>query len=168
MTITPCDAPDAASPPVCVEALILRHEPIRGLAYRRLMRGLGTNISPDRSARLLARLHDGDERHLVHSTSWRAAGDGRIVLTYLVHPDPDQESPATPLPNPPVIARSPSPGTPSPPGLAIGHVASHAVRHLAFLGRTDPVVAAHLAAWPGTRRALEGMPGMAAGELPRC
>ncbi|MEV6958087.1 hypothetical protein AB0M97_02550 [Streptomyces sp. NPDC051207] len=148
-----------------MEALLLRHEPTGGWSYRRLITGLGRETSPDGTVRRLVHLDAGDETHLVHSTSWRAVGDGRIVLTYLVHPDPDQHSPGTLLPGPLTIARSRRPGDPTPPDLEIGHVVAHAVRHLAFLGRTDPVVAAHLDAWPHTRRLLDAMPGMTAGEL---
>lgn len=135
-----------APPPVLVEALLLRHDPTKGFAYRRLITALSGRARPDDIARGLALLAEDDERHLVHSTSWRATDEGQIVLTYLVHPDPAPDLPGTPLPDPRGIARSPRTGHPAPPDLKAHHVVAHAVRHLAFLARTDPAVAAHLAA----------------------
>ncbi|TFI19918.1 hypothetical protein [Streptomyces sp. 4R-3d] len=174
----PSGASDAP-PPVLVETLLLRHDAAEGFAYRRLITALGRGARPDGAARRLAGLSEGDERHLVHSTSWRATDDGSIVLTYLVHPDPAPGLPATPLPDPRALACSPKAGHPSPPDLKPHHVAAHAVRHLAFLARTDPVVAAHLASPGGPRKppggafdralggALDGLPGSAAGQLRR-
>lgn len=106
MPLAPHEVPDP-SPPVAVEALLLRHDPTEGFAYRRLITALGRSAGPDRTARRLARLGEHDELHMAHSTSWRATRDGGIVLTYLVHPDPDPDRPAIPLPEPHVIARSP-------------------------------------------------------------
>jgi hypothetical protein len=150
---------------VCVEVLLLRCDPNGGLAYRRLVAALGRGVSPYRRARRLALLGGGDALHLVHSTSWRATADGHIVLTYLIHPDPDPDRPGVPLPEPLTIARSPVPGDPTPPRLELGHVVAHAVRHLAFLERTDPAVAGHLATWPDIQRILAAVPGVTAGEL---
>ncbi|MDJ0460657.1 hypothetical protein [Streptomyces sp. H27-C3] len=164
MPLAPHEAPDAP-PPVAVEVLLLRHDPTEGFAYRRLITALGRGTSPDRTARRLALLDEHDERHLVHSTSWRTTRDSGIVLTYLVHSDPAPDRPGTPLPEPHVISRSPRPGHPAPPDLEISHVVAHAVRHLAFLERTDPAVTAHLAVRPGTLHALRALPGATAGEL---
>ncbi|MFI1226493.1 MULTISPECIES: hypothetical protein [unclassified Streptomyces] len=102
---------------------------------------------------------------MVHSTSWHATREGGITLTYLVHPDPAPDQPGIPLPEPHVIARSLEPGHPTPPGLEIGHVVAHAVRHLAFLEGADPVVAAHLAPCPDLVRALRSLPVATAGEV---
>lgn len=167
------DAPDAP-PTVLVEALLLRHDPTEGFAYRRLITALARDVRPDDTARRLARLAEDDDSHLVHSTSWRATDEGQIVLTYLLHPDPAPDLPATPLPDPRAIARSPRPGRPSPPELRTHHVAAHAVRHLAFLARTDPAVAAHLTAHltahladrPTTADALGAALDTALGHLP--
>ncbi|MEU0528375.1 hypothetical protein [Streptomyces niveus] len=153
------------SPTVLVEALLLRHDPVEGFAYRRLITTLSGRARPDDTARRLALPAGHDEGHLVHSTSWRATDDGKIVLTYLIHPDPAPCLPGTPLPAPHAIARSPRPGHPTPPDLNPHHVAAHAVRHLAFLSRTDPAVAAHLASREGTRDALDSLPGVPAGQL---
>lgn len=166
--VTP-DAPDAP-PTVLVEVLLLRHDPTEGFAYRRLITALGRGVRPDATARRLARLAEDDDSHLVHSTSWRATDEGQIVLTYLLHPDPAPDLPATSMPDPRALARSPRPGHPSPPELKPHHVAAHAVRHLAFLARTDPAVAGHLAPRDGTAEALDSalghLPGATAGQLP--
>lgn len=158
-----------APPPVLVEALLLRHDPAEGFAYRRLITALSGRARPDDVARRLALLAQDDESHLVHSTSWRATDEGQIVLTYLIHPDPAPELPATPLPDPRALARSARPGRPTPPDLKPHHVAAHAVRHLALLTRTDPAVARHLASLDGTAdavdRALGHLPGAPAGQL---
>jgi hypothetical protein len=167
MTISACEVRATTSPGVRVETLLLRCHPTEGLAYRRRVAALVGAVSPNRLARRLALLGDDDDLHLVHSTSWRATADGHIVLTYLVHPDPDPSRPAVPLPGPLTIARSHRPGCPTPPRLELSHVVAHAVRHLAFLERTDPAVAAHLLTWPDMRRALTAVPGVTGGELQR-
>ncbi|MFE3381458.1 hypothetical protein [Streptomyces anulatus] len=148
-----------------VEVVLLRHDPTEGFAYRRLITALGRELGPDRTARRVAALGEHDHLHMVHSTSWRATGDGGIVLTYLVHPDPDPERPGVPLGEPHLIARSSRPGHPAPPDLEVTHVVAHAVRHLAFLERTDRVVATHLTARPGLVRALRHLPTAVAGEV---
>ncbi|MEV7249881.1 MULTISPECIES: hypothetical protein [Streptomyces] len=163
MPLASHEAPDV--PPVAVEVVLLRHDPREGFTYRRLITALGRGVSPDHAARGLALLGEHDETHLVHSTSWRATREGGITLTYLVHPDPAPDQPGTPLPEPHRIARSPRPGHPSPPDLEVGHVVAHAVRHLAFLERTDPAVAAHVYAWPGLVHALHSLPLATAGEM---
>ncbi|MEV6478249.1 hypothetical protein [Streptomyces sp. NPDC051657] len=165
MPLAPHAAPDA-SPAVAVEVVLLRHDPTEGFAYRRLITALGRGDGPDRTARRLALLDDHDGPHMAHSTSWRATCDGGIVLTYLVHPDPAPDRPGVPLPEPHVIARSPDPGHPTPPGLEIGHVVAHAVRHLAFLEGADPAVAAHLAPCPDLVLALRSLPVAPAGAVP--
>ncbi|MFJ1804202.1 hypothetical protein [Streptomyces sp. NPDC088180] len=159
----PLEAPDA--PPVTVEVLLLRHGPIGGFAYRRLAMPLDRGVSPDRATRGLAGLGEHDERHVVHSTSWRATREGGITLTYLVHPDPAPDQPGTPLPEPHRIARSLRPGHPSPPDLEVGHVVAHAVRHLAFLEGSDLAIAAHISAWPDLVHALRSLPLATAGEM---
>ncbi|MCZ4102213.1 MULTISPECIES: hypothetical protein [Streptomyces] len=155
----------ASTPPVLVEALLLRYDAVTGFAYRRLLTALGRSSAPDRAARRLAGLPDDGDHHLVHSTSWRADDEGAIVLTYVVHPDPDPDRPARPLADPHTIARSNRTGHPAPPDLTVDHVASHAVRHLALLESTDPVVAAFLAARPQAQDALSRVSALLAGQL---
>ncbi|WP_371791232.1 hypothetical protein OG285_15170 [Streptomyces sp. NBC_01471] len=148
-----------------IEALLLRHDPANGFAYRRRITPLERHANPDHTARLLAHLQEDNDRHLVHSTSWRATDNGHIVLTYLIHPDPDPGQPALPLANPHDIAHSDRPAHPTPPTLQLEHVAAHAIRHLAFLGRTDPTVTAHLAHRPHTQQALSAVTPIPAGQL---
>ncbi|WP_433888474.1 hypothetical protein [Streptomyces sp. CA-111067] len=154
-----------------IETLLLRHDQTGGFAYRRLHTGLSQGNDPDRTARRLAGLdghqdEDGDgDGHLVHSTSWRAGHEGEIILTYLVHPDPDPARPAVALADPHDVARGDRPGRPAPLDLTLDHVAAHAVRHLAFLARTDPTVTAFAAARPAMRRALDIIPGVPAGQF---
>lgn len=163
MPLTPLEAPDA--PPVAVEVVLLRHDSTDGFTYRRLVTALRRGMSPDRAARNLALLDEDDDTHVVHSTSWRATRQGGIALTYLVHPDPAPDRPGTPLLEPHVIAHSPRPGHPTPPGLEMDHVVAHAVRHLAFLEGADPTIAAHLATHPELVRSLRSLPSTTAGEI---
>ena len=76
---------------------------------------------------------------LLHSTSWRFEG-GAVVLTYAAVPDPTPIG-ATPLER---ERGAPYPMDPLAPGavrLTAHDVAVHAVRHLSYLRRTDPLVA---------------------------
>ncbi|MGR8007601.1 hypothetical protein [Streptomyces hypolithicus] len=170
-TPAPAPAPSAETPQVLVETLLLRHDPVEGFAYRRLLAPLGHRARPDAAARRLALLEerddgdDGDDGHIVHSTSWRATAEGQIILTYVVHPDPDPGRASRAVPDPLDVARAERPGYPEPRDLTVDQVAAHAIRHLAFLGRTDPAIAARLASRPHTRRALESIPGLTAGQL---
>lgn len=153
------------SPAVLVEVLLLRHDPAEGFGYRRVLTALDQRARPDGTARSLALLDPDDDRSLVHSTSWRVTDDGEIILTYLVHPDPDPDQPGKHLSDPRGIARATGPGHPTPAELSVDQVAAHAIRHLAFLGRTDPGVAAYLTGRPRIRRALESVPGTVAGQF---
>lgn len=85
---------------------------------------------------------------VVHSTSWRHE-DGRLVLTYIAVLAAEPPA-ATGL-----VARPLAPGAPArggattpPASLHVDQVLHHALRHLAWLQREDPAVAAELdAAW---------------------
>lgn len=134
--------PDAAIVPgatVAVETLLLG---VRGgrLTYRTARQDLADNEHPDTAALRLARFDNDADGRVLHSTSWRFT-TGRIVLTYAALPDPDPAT-ATILHAPAEPARGADPVTPSPPHLMQADVVVHACRHLAFLRRTDPVVAA--------------------------
>ncbi|MDJ0346090.1 hypothetical protein QMK19_31475 [Streptomyces sp. H10-C2] len=164
-----------APPTVLIETLLLRHDTAGGFAYRRRLVPLERHADPDHTARHLAdlgnpadldQLDERNDQHVVHSTSWRATDEGHIILTYLVHPDPQPSKPAVVLADPHTIARSDHPSRPQPTGLATDHVVAHAIRHLAFLARTDPVIAAHLTHHPHTHLALAALPGLQAGRLP--
>jgi hypothetical protein len=108
------------------------------LAFRVLRRRLPRGTHPDELARRLAGFGP-DDGGLLHSTSWRFDG-GVVVLTYAALPDPTPAG-ATPVD----LARpTPYPVDPLAPGrvhLTVHDIAVHACRHLAFLRRTDPLVA---------------------------
>jgi len=107
---------------------------------------------PDAVARRLAgfdRPGPADPARLLHSTSWRYEDTG-VVLTYVALPDPAPDSGLRPAAEP-VPLRAPyatDPLAPALAGLTAGDVAVHAVRHLAYLRRTDPLVAATASAAP--------------------
>lgn len=125
---------------VLVEVVLLRASP--RLAYRVLVGYPSTAESPDAAALRVAGLPAGAWRRtdlVVHSTSWRYDGAGRVVLTYAVLPDPDVACPAVELASP-LIARGVASARPTPARVGVDEVAAHAVRHLAFLLPTDPKV----------------------------
>ncbi|HEY2704315.1 MAG TPA: hypothetical protein VGL20_11545 [Candidatus Dormibacteraeota bacterium] len=81
---------------------------------------------------------------VVHSTSWRHQGGG-LVLTYLVvlaAPAPPAAGLVTRAVRPLPLARG-GPTT-APAGLDVDQVLQHALRHLAWLQRDDPGIAAAL------------------------
>jgi hypothetical protein len=99
----------------------------------------------DTAARALALL--GLEAHVLHSTSWRHAGN-EVVLTYLAVlspgfrlPDSWQAGPAGHA----ELARGDT--TTPPPVIAIEQVLEHALRHLAWLSREDAVIGGALPDW---------------------
>jgi hypothetical protein len=87
---------------------------------------------------------------IVHSTSWRYE-DGRIVLTYVVVVEPPGLLPPDSLELTPIersdLARGAA--TAPPDSITVNAVLEHAVRHLAWLNREDPAIAAELAEWSG-------------------
>ena len=118
---------------------------------------------PDASAREFAdtRLRVPDALRVVHSTSWRYER-GRIVLSYLVYSDRlmfrgrSRRVRFDALPSPEAPAKDARDRDRA--------VASHALRHLAFLGAQDPrEYAAKLS--PETRRALRQLRPAAAGRV---
>jgi hypothetical protein len=85
---------------------------------------------------------------ILHSTSWRRAGD-QVVLTYLaVVEAPDPVSPN--LTAEPVTRSDLARGaaTAAPAAIGVGQVLEHALRHLAWLLADDAAVAAGLPGWP--------------------
>jgi hypothetical protein len=87
---------------------------------------------------------------IVHSTSWRYE-DGRIVLTYVVVVEPPRLLPPDSLEPAPIersdLARGDA--TAPPAAITVKAVLEHAVRHLAWLNREDPAIAAELSEWSG-------------------
>lgn len=140
---------------VQVEAVLLSARSGR-LYHRTRVQRLRDGDHPDAVARRLAGFGGpvlADPARLLHSTSWRYENAG-VVLTYVALPDPSPDSglglglgPAAE----PVPLRAPyatDPLAPALAGLTAGDVAVHAVRHLAYLRRTDPLVAATATAAP--------------------
>jgi len=90
---------------------------------------------------------------LVHSTSWRFE-QGDVVLTYIAVVDEPETLPPESLVAVPVgradLARGGATGAPG--SIEVAQVLEHALRHLAWLLRDDPVVGAALADWDGALR----------------
>ena len=120
---------------VDVEVLVLRLLSADGLGHRWVRGRLPADASPDERAVDLVGCSSG----LCHSTSWRQDRPGLLVLTYAAVPDTCPQEAAAPLLLPLVVtgggALRPHPAEVDP-----GHVAAHAVRHLADLAQRDPVV----------------------------
>lgn len=154
---------DPTGPSVLVEIIALRvmvasEEP--ALAYRRRTAMLYAPDTPDSLARRLAGLAEDVTGVVVHSTSWRYLPTGELVLTYLICPDSEPATDAVPLLHP-QLAYATGPAHPTPPVIHLDHVASHAARHLAWLGHTDPLIAATLNAHPALLAALRPLvPGL--------
>jgi hypothetical protein len=84
---------------------------------------------------------------LVHSTSWRRDHDG-VILSFVVVIEPELVGPMASAPVERAdLARSEA--TAAPRAIAHVQVVEHGLRHLAWLVRDDPVVAAELQPpWP--------------------
>ena len=80
---------------------------------------------------------------VVHSTSWRY-GDGAVVLTYVAVVEPPASLPPDSLVELPVgrseLARGEAMAPPK--GIQVEAVLEHALRHLSWLVRDDPAIAA--------------------------
>ena len=124
---------------VVVEALLLRRLGDGLLAFRRVVAQAPPDADLDRCAHDLAGALDDRGGAVLHSTSWRVEGPGRLVVTYAALPDPEPGRPAVPLLEPAVVVGATA-LRPSPQVLHAHHVAAHAVRHLADLAERDPVV----------------------------
>lgn len=144
---------------VSVEVIALRTT-AGGLAYRRRVAPLEPDADPDRAAAVLA----GGEPAVLHSTSWRSDPARGLLLTYAALPDPRPQDAAVPLPDT-VIATGGGPGRPTPAIVAVDQVAVHAVRHLALLRHTDPVVAGALRAHLALDEAIAAADAAPAGQL---
>lgn len=116
------------------------------LRYRVRSAELARGGHPDRLAFELSGLDPADPAGLLHSTSWRFDAD-RIVVTYAALPDPAPDHTVRPLAGS-SLAVSVDPLAPSPDRIDAAAVVLHACRHLAYLHRTDPVVADRAASAP--------------------
>lgn len=84
---------------------------------------------------------------VLHSTSWRNARD-EVILTYLAVVAPDAPVPRDWSEAP--IARSDlarGEATAPPTGIAVTQVIEHALRHLSWLIKDDPMIRASLPEW---------------------
>jgi hypothetical protein len=89
----------------------------------------------------------GLEARVLHSTSWRHDGE-HVVLTYIAVVDPPAEANENLTPEPvgrTELARGAA--TAAPASIQVDQVVEHALRHLGWLMRDDPVVAATLQDW---------------------
>lgn len=84
------------------------------------------------------------DRAIVHSTSWRFEKPDTIILTYFVYLD-DLDFGLLDCSKPKVLefselelAKSKTLQLPAPEFIQVKHVVSHAVRHLAFLVKSEP------------------------------
>ncbi|TYB57234.1 hypothetical protein FXF51_41165 [Nonomuraea sp. PA05] len=148
------DQIDVKLAPVSVETFMLRVGSGGRWFYRRLTAVPGQGESPDDVARRLGGLPSDEPSTVVHSTSWRHRPEGQVVLTYAVCPDPAPHLPAEELPFLD-IAQGSAPAAPTPERISITNVASHAIRHLAFLLATDAMVRRVLLDHPPVAGALE-------------
>jgi hypothetical protein len=86
---------------------------------------------------------------VLHSTSWRHAGE-EVILTYLAAVGPDAAVPesweAVPVAHADLARGS---ATAPPPVIGVSQVLEHALRHLAWLLKDDPEIAATLGDWSG-------------------
>jgi len=140
----PAPAATSGRAGVVIEVVHLRADMSGRWHYRRTAEDLPAWTEPDRAARSLAGLDDISAPNAVlHSTSWRYDPAGHVVLTYAVLPDLDPEAAAKPLPSM-EIARGQHHAHPAPVAAGPDHVAAHAIRHLAWLASTDPIVTAAL------------------------
>ncbi|MGV9385066.1 hypothetical protein ACWDRB_55325 [Nonomuraea sp. NPDC003707] len=148
------DQIDAGLAPVSVETLLFQVAVDGRWLYRRIAAAPDRSESPDEVARRISELSADDPFTVVHSTSWRHRPEGQVVLTYAVCPDPAPHLPAEELPALD-IAQGSAPAAPTPERIDVINVASHAIRHLAFLMVTDTVVRRALLHHPPIAIALE-------------
>jgi hypothetical protein len=98
---------------------------------------------------------------LVHSTSWRHEGR-RVVLTYVAVLAAEQVPPG---PGGPLVSRrlgraelARGDATAPPARIDVDQVLEHALRHLSWLAKDDPVVSVELRDWAGVLGAYEPEP----------
>ncbi|GIH18461.1 hypothetical protein Raf01_66330 [Rugosimonospora africana] len=149
---------------VTVETVLLGHVgPF--LTYRSARAPLRDD-HPDALARAVAGFDPASPTAgaLLHSTSWRFEPGG-VVLTYAALPDPHPAAACRLNPRT-AVARSDDQFAPSPAVVGLDNVAVHACRHLAWLRRTDPLVAAQADRLPELWALIEDHRPLAAGMLP--
>jgi len=108
------------------------------LMFRHVTKDVPPGQSPDDAALELAAPDPEEPGCVCHSTSWRLQAPAVLVLTYAALPDSNPHG-AVPLVLEPIVAAGDS-TCPQPEDLTVQSVATHAVRHLALLGREDPTI----------------------------
>ena len=141
--------------------MLLLSEQDEQLRYRSTSAPLDS-AAPDDLAAALAALDD--PHGVLHSTSWRFAGDG-IVLTYIALPDPEPDHPTRAVGLGQVVS-SGDPQEPD-PSADLDSVAAHACRHLAFVAESDSSVAEAIERHRGIADQLRRLAPAVAGELPQ-
>ena len=102
--------------------------------------------------------------HVAHSTSWRYE-EGRVILTYVAVVTPPDALPPDTLVALPVAHAELARGEALAPPLSIGvtQVIEHALRHLSWLVRDDPAIAAALHEWAAVLASYQPEPFRAFG-----
>src|SRR4051794_23156168 len=108
------------------------------LMFRHRTRDVPPGQNPDAAALELATTDPEKPGCVCHSTSWRLQEPDVLVVTYAALPDIDPHG-AVPVSLEPIVAAGDS-TCPQPEDLTVQSVATHAVRHLALLGREDPTI----------------------------
>jgi hypothetical protein len=150
---------------ISVEVLMLLADDAGRWSYRQVDVVPAPGESPDQAARRGCGLAADADSTVVHSTSWRYVPDGRVILTYAVCPDPVPDAPRAVLAGVGEVAIGPAPAVPAPERIEVENVVAHAVRHLALLLITDPVVRRTLRRRPAIEAALARCSPLGAGEL---
>jgi hypothetical protein len=146
-----------SGPTVYIELILVSVDP-DGLTFRTAGCALPDGAEPDQVASDLGPTSESDA--LLHSTSWRYE-PGRVILTYVVVPDPDPGAKRRPVADDLAQSEDASEG----PDVALAQVAAHACRHLAFLLATDEEVARAMAGQKDVRRLLRRYVPDVAGRL---
>jgi hypothetical protein len=108
------------------------------LMFRHATSDVRPGQSPDAAALKLAATDPEEPGCVCHSTSWRVQAPDVIVVTYAALPDGEPHG-AVPVALEPIVAAEDS-TCPQPDELTVQSITTHAVRHLALLGREDPTI----------------------------
>ena len=149
--------------PVVVEVYLLRCRLDGLLAYRSLSGQLTMSETPDEAAARIAGIAPGglDLAVAVHWTSWRPLGDGSIILTCVVAPDPEPGTAAIPIASF-GIAHGPGANRPPPPRVRREQVVAHAARHRCTRSQDSVISSGAAAAMAAQVVVTDRSPGRAA------
>lgn len=153
------DGQPGSARPVVIELVRFALTGGQELSYQVGRDDLPASAAPDDHALALSGVGPGEPGGVCHSTSWRY-DTGVVVLTYAATPL-RLVGASQPLVEPAVVC-SDDPLRPTPPALHAHHVVAHAARHLAYLARHDPTVAATAQVrpqlWAALQQAADRMP----------